>query len=206
MTVPESVRRSGSGRRPGARTLTAGAALLSLAGVLAVAGCTGLAGSTSPSLLATPSSTVPDDATIGPGATVWPTMVIEGSISLAAADASFSQMNKDVTNAVNSGDPHTYLTVMTDALKFLKANRPAITYLQGYAPTKDTGDKLAAAYDQMIGGAQKILDGLTSGNGAAVQQGFNDFFAGDAAYAETTGPLGDLAAQAVLMKRGNYTK
>ena len=205
MTVRERVRRSGTGRRPGGRLRPAWAALSALTVVLTVAGCTGLSGSTSPGPVATPTPTVPDDATMGPSATFWPTQVIEGSISLAAADASFSQMNKDVTNAVDSADPHTMLTVMTDALKFLKTNRLAITYLQGYEPTKDTGDKLAAAYDQMIGGAQRILDGLTAGNGEAVQQGFNDFFAGDAAYAEMTGPLGDLASQATLMKR-NYTQ
>jgi hypothetical protein len=67
--------------------------------------------------------------------------------------------------------------------------------------TKATGDKLAAAYDQMIEGAKTILDGLQSGNGEAVQQGFNAFFAGDAAYAAQTGPLGDIASQAALMKK-----
>jgi len=137
---------------------------------------------------------------MGPSATFWPTMVIEGAVALAAANTSFSQMNSDVTAAVNAGDPRRILTVMTDALKFLKANRVSVGYLQGYDTTKATGDKLAAAYDQMIGGAQTIVDALTSGNGEAVQQGFNDFFAGDAAYAEQTGSLGDIAEQATLMK------
>jgi hypothetical protein len=158
----------------------------------------------SPSPAGTPTA-IPTDATLGPAATPWPTLVLEGAISLAAADASFKQMNADVTTAVNAGDPQKILIVMKDALTFLKKNRVAVTYLQEYDYTKATGDKIGAAYDQMIGGAQAIVDGITAGDGEAVQQGFNDFFAGDAAYAEQTGPLGDLAAQAALMKRG-YTK
>ena len=142
---------------------------------------------------------------MGPAATPWPTLVIEGAVSLAAADASFKQMNEDVTVSVNAGDPQKILIVMKDALTFLKKNRVAVTYLQEYDSTKATGDALGAAYDQMISGAQTIVDAITSGDGEAVQQGFNDFFAGDAAYAQQTGALGDLAAQAALMKR-NYTK
>ena len=200
MTERGHVRRSGTGRQLGGglRTFLAGLAL-----TFALVACTGVTGTPSPAATASPPATA--DTTERPSATFWPTLVIEGSISLAAADASFSQMNKDVTNAVNSADPQTILTVMKDALKFLKANRVAVGYLQGYDTTKSTGDKLGAAYDQMIGGAQAIIDGLTNGHGDAVQQGFNDFFAGDAAYAEQTGPLGDLAAQATLMKR-NFTQ
>ena len=198
------VGRSRIGWRGGAGSRSAAAAWALLL-VVSIVGC-GVSASPSPSSSpATTGTAAPSDATEGPSATFWPTQVIEGSISLAAADGSFSQMNKDVTTAVNAGDPHTILTVMGDALKFLKANRVAVTYLQGYGPTKATGDKLGAAYDQMIKGAQTIVDAINSGNGPAVQQGFNDFFAGDAAYAESTGALGDLASQATLMKR-NYTQ
>ena len=202
MTDRHPVRRPGTGRRAGG-----GPALLAVgwlvAASLVVAAC-GISTTSSPSGAGTP-TIQPSEATLGPAATPWPTLVVEGAISLALADASFKQMNSDVTTAVNAGDPQKILTVMKDALTFLKKNRVAVTYLQEYDFTKATGDKLGAAYDQMIGGAQTIVDGLTSGNGEAVQQGFNDFFAGDAAYAEQTGPLGDLAAQAALMKR-NYSQ
>ena len=203
MTGRGRVRRSGTGSaaRDGLRRALLGVAILISLGI---AGCSAL-GSASPTPAATATATVPDDATMGPGATFWPTQVVEGAISLAAADASFSKMNQDVTTAVNGADPHTILTVMTDALKFLQSNRVAVGYLTQYDATKAVGDKLAAAYDQMIGGAKAIIDGLTNGNGEAVQQGFNDFFAGDAAYAEQTGPLGDIVSQATLMKR-NYTQ
>jgi hypothetical protein len=201
MTDRPPVGRPGTGRRahggPGA---LAAAWLIGLA--VALAGCVTSTSSASPA--ASPTGT-PTDATLGPNATTWPTLVVEGSISLAAADASFKTMNTDVSTAVNAGDPQKILLVMKNALTFLKKNRVAVTYLQEYDFTKATGDKIGAAYDQMIGGAQAIVDGITSGNGEAVQQGFNDFFAGDAAYAEQTGALGDLAAQAALMKRG-YTQ
>ena len=203
MTGRERVRRSGTGTGAHGRLwgpLVALAVVISLG----IAACSGLA-SGSPTPPATATVSVPDDATMGPNATFWPTNVIEGAISLAAADASFSKMNQDVQTAVTAGDPKTILTVMTDSLKFLQANRVAVGYLQQYDTTKPVGDKLAAAYDQMIAGAQKILDGLKSGDGEAVQLGFNDFFAGDAAYAEQTGPLGDIVSQATLMKR-NYTQ
>ena len=178
-----------------------------------IAGCSGLSGTASPAASATasagaaasPSDSPSDSQQIGPAPTNWPTTVIDGSIAIAAADASFKKMNSDVTTAVNSTDPRTILTVMTDALKFLKSIRGAATYLQDYGPTKDTGDKLGAAFDEMISGAQAIVDGVNAGDGPGVQHGFDQFFAGDAAYAAQTGPLSDLAQQALLMKR-NLTK
>ena len=200
MTDPFQVRRSSTGRGSrGGPAMLAVAWLVGLGLVFAACGP-----SVSPSPAGTPSP-VPTDAVVGPAATPWPTLVIEGAVSLAAADASFKQMNEDVTVSVNAGDPQKILIVMKDALTFLKKNRVAVTYLQEYDSTKATGDALGAAYDQMISGAQTIVDAITSGDGEAVQQGFNDFFAGDAAYAQQTGALGDLAAQAALMKR-NYTK
>lgn len=202
MTDRLPVRRSGTGRRAGGGPALLAAGWLVGLGIV-FAGC-GTSTTSAPSLAGTPTPPA-SEGTEGPAATTWPTLVVEGAISLAAADASFKQMNTDVTTAVNSGDPQKILTVMKDALKFLKANRTAVTYLQEYDFTKATGDKLGAAYDQMISGAQAIVDGITAGDGEAVQQGFNDFFAGDAAYAEQTGALGDLAAQAALMKR-SYTQ
>lgn len=196
MSGPARPRRSAVGRPRSESGWTVLAVGLLLG--LVIAACAGVSGTPRPSPTTQATGSGPVS---GPAATNWPTMVIEGAVTLAAADASFSQMNKDVGDAVNAGDPSRILTVMTDALAFLKANRVSVTYLQGYDTTKATGDKLAAAYDQMIRGAQAIVDALKSGNGPAVQQGFNDFFAGDAAYAEQTGPLGDIAAQAALMKR-----
>jgi FlaG/FlaF family flagellin (archaellin) len=201
MTDRPPVGRSRTGRRArGGRGMVAAAWLVALG--LAFAGCG--TSTTSPGSAGT-ATPLPTDSTEGPSATTWPTLVVEGAISLAAADASFKQMNTDVTTAVNAGDPQKILIVMKDALTFLQKNRVAVRYLQEYDSTKATGDKIGAAYDQMIKGAQAIVDGITSGDGEAVQQGFNDFFAGDAAYAEQTGPLGDLAAQAALMKR-SYTQ
>jgi hypothetical protein len=202
MTDRLSVRRSEAGRRshggPGKRAAAwlAGLALVIVAcGTSISSGPTGTGSSGSGSL----------EPTLGPNATPWPSQVIEGAISLAAADASFKQMNTDVSTAVNAGDPQKILIVMNDALTFLKKNRVAVTYLQGYDATKETGDKIGAAYDQMIKGAQTIIDALKSGDADGVTKGFDDFFAGDAAYAEQTGALGDIATQAATMKR-SYTK
>ena len=200
MRAPAWVRRSTSGPWSFGRF---GAPLVSTAIVLAllIASCSGTSSPAPGSPSTAPSPTVTDSLQNGPAPTNWPTTVVDGAIALAGADSGFKQMNSDVTTAVDSADPRTILTVMTDALDFLKPNQRFVTYLQAYGPTKDTGDKLAAAYDQMIGGAQKIVDGVNAGDGEAVQQGFVEFFAGDGAYAEQTGPLSDLAQQAVLMRR-----
>ncbi|MBI3748455.1 MAG: hypothetical protein HY262_06385 [Chloroflexi bacterium] len=203
MTAGVRVRGSSTGQASGF-----GPRRVALTAALAIA-LVGCSGSTSPTATAGAVTTRgplgSGDPTRAPSATNWPTLVIEGAISLAAANGNFSQMNQDVTAAVNAADPARIRTVMQDVLTFLKANRVAVGYLQQYDTTKPTGDRLAVAYDQMIGGAQAIVDGTTSGNGAAVQSGFNDFYAGDAAYAALTGALGDIAAQATLMKRG-YTQ
>ena len=200
MTHPGQVRRSSIGWRS-----RGGRRLMSLLGpwglAIALIGCVGSGASPTPSPAVVPSTTPPGSPAAGPLPTNWPSNVIEAAIELAAADAGFAPMNKDVADAVTGADPRTMLTVMTDSLTFLQANQRSIPALQAYALTKDLGDKLAAAYGQMIRGAQAIVGGLRSGDGESVQQGFNDFFAGGAAYAPLTGPLGDLASHAALMKK-----
>ncbi len=199
MTHPGQVRRSASGwRSRGGRRLVGLLGPWGLA--IALVGCVGSGASPTSSQTVAPGTTS-SGFPVGPLPTNWPSNVVEAAIELAAADASFAQMNKDVADAVTGADPRTMLTVMTDALTFLQANQRSIPALQAYALTKDLGDKLGAAYGQMISGAQAIVGGLRSGKSASVQQGFNDFFAGGAAYAPLTGPLGDLASQAALMKK-----
>lgn len=200
MRAPAWVRRPTSGPPSFGRYR---APLVSTAIVLAavIASCSGTS-SPSPSLPSTgPLPTATDLVPNGPAPTNWPTTVVDGVIALGAADKSFAQMNSDVTTAVNAADPGKILTVMNDALKFLRPNLRFLPYLQGYPATKDVGDKLAAAYNQLVAGAQAIVDGVNAGDGEAVQQGFNQFFAGDAAYSVETGPLADLVQQALLMRR-----
>ncbi len=180
--------------RPRGRGVAAGLAVVV---VLLVAAC----GSTAPtsSNPATPGPTV--DGSGGPKPTIWPTTVVEASIALGAADGDFSKLADDVVKAVDSEDPATMLGVMNDALTFLNGNQKNIPHLQAYPETKPVGDKLAVAYAQMIEGATKARDGLIAADGAAVQAGFQEFFAGNAAYVAVAPALGDLAGQAIFMKR-----
>ncbi len=204
MTARGWLRRSKSGSSAIGRLRAPGVSIAIVVAAL-VAGCSGLSATASPTTTPTTTPTglasPTDSLQGGPAPTNWPTTVVDGVIGLAGADTSFKQMNADVATAVNSADPRTIVTVMNDALKFLRPNLHLVAYLQGYGPTKDTGDKLSAAYNQMINGAQAIVDGASAGDGEAVQQGFDQFFAGDAAYAAQTGPLSDLAQQALLMRR-----
>ena len=157
---------------------------------------------------ATPSSS-PTGATASPGEsgspgpkpTFWPTGTVEATIALGAADGDFTKMANDVVGAVNSNDAVKVLQVMSDALTFLKGNQENIPHLQKYPATKAVGDQLATAYGQMIAGAQAVIDGMNAGDTAAVQAGFVTFFAGNEAYVAVSPALGDLADQAIFMKR-----
>lgn len=137
----------------------------------------------------------------GPKPTFWPTGTVEATIALGAADGDFTKMASDVVGAVNSNDAVKVLQVMSDALTFLKGNQENIPHLQNYPATKAVGDQLAAAYGQMIDGAQAVIDGMNAGSTEAVQAGFVTFFAGNAAYVAISPALGDLADQAIFMKR-----
>lgn len=137
----------------------------------------------------------------GPKPTFWPTGTVEATIALGAADGEFTKMANDVVGAVNSNDAVKVLQVMSDALTFLKGNQENIPRLQKYPATKAVGDQLEAAYGQMIDGAQAVIDGMNAGDTAAVQAGFVTFFAGNEAYVAISPALGDLADQAIFMKR-----
>lgn len=164
-----------------------------------------VAGACSP---ATPSSAPPSsasasagDGTAVPKPTAWPTTVVEAAIALGAADGDFTTMANDVIGAVNSEDPARILKVMNDAIQFLTENQKNIPKMQAYAETKSVGDRLEPAYAQMLAGATEVRDGLTAGNSSAVETGLTTFFAGNDAYVKVSSDLGDLAEQALFMKR-----
>ncbi|MBI2777873.1 MAG: hypothetical protein HYX57_11515 [Chloroflexi bacterium] len=166
-----------------------------------------LAGACSP---ATSSSSPPPSASAGasagdgtavPKPTAWPTTVVEAAIALGAADGDFTTMANDVIAAVNSEDPARILQVMNDAIKFLTENQKNIPKMQAYPETKSVGDRLEPAYAQMLKGATDVRDGLTAGNTSAVETGLTTFFAGNDAYVKVSSDLGDLAEQALFMKR-----
>ena len=136
-----------------------------------------------------------------PKPTFWPSTTVEAAIALGAADGEFIKMANDVVGAVDSNDPVRVLQVMSDALTFIEGNQKNIPRLQKYAATKDVGDRLAAAYAQMVEGARAVIDGMNAGNTEAVQAGFVTFFAGNEAYVRISPALGDLADQAIFMKR-----
>lgn len=166
-----------------------------------------LAGACSP---ATPSSSSAPSASAGasagdgtavPKPTAWPTTVVEAAIALGAADGDFTTIAKDVIAAVNSEEPARILKVMNDTIQFLTENQKNIPKMQAYPETKSVGDRLEPAYAQMLEGATEVRAGLTAGNSSAVETGLTTFFAGNDAYVKVSSDLGDLAEQALFMKR-----
>lgn len=137
----------------------------------------------------------------GPKPTYWPTTVTEATLALAAADSDFEKVGQDLMAAVDAGDMSALYTTAQRVQAFLSENRKNIPKLQAYDGTKAVGDRLLAAYDQMLKGIREILDGLASGNGADVTAGFGDFAAGNAAYSAVRSDLGLLGDQAIFMKR-----
>lgn len=159
---------------------------------------------TTPSPTAAGGTTVPDGSGPAPNATPWPSNVVDGVIALGGADSQFEQIGSDLQNDVNTGNLAQMLTDTTNVLTFLTATQKNIPLVQAYGPTKPVGDRLAAAYAQMIAGVQQIHDSLVASNGAGVTGGFTAFVAGNTAYGAVRQDLGDLANQAVFMKRIYY--
>ncbi len=133
--------------------------------------------------------------------THWPSLTVDATIALGFADAQFQQVGVDLTAAVDANDLTKLLSVATNAQTFLVGNQTNIPRLQGYPETKSVGDRLAAAYAQLVAGITKIHDSLVSGDGAGVTAGFQTFAAGNTAYAAIRPDLLALAAQALDMKR-----
>jgi hypothetical protein len=187
------LRRSGGG--------SAGLVFLAFIVALVVA-CTS---TTSPSpTVVGPGSSEPSGSGLNPAATPWPSNVVDGVIALGAADSQFEQIGSDLQNDVNTSNLTQMLTDTTNILTFLTATQKNIPLVQAYGPTKSVGDRIATAYAQMIAGVQQIHDSLAQGNGAGVTAGFSTFVAGNTAYGAVRQELGDLANQAVFMKRIYY--
>ena len=143
------------------------------------------------------------DAASGPTPkpTTWPTLTVEASLALGAAHSDFSKMTADISAAIEAEDPARLKVAMDDALVFLEGNQTNIPRLQSYDSTKPVGDRLEVVYAKMIEGATLVRDGLTSGDGDAVERGFQMFFEGNTEYVSVAPEMLDLAKQAVFMKR-----
>lgn len=140
-------------------------------------------------------------ASPGPKPTAWPTTVVEAAVALGAADGDFTTMADDVVAAVESQDPARILKVVDGVITFLTENQKNIPRLQAYEATRPVGDRLAPAYATMLDGATKVREGLLSGDAASVEAGFVTFFEGNTAYVQISRDLGDIAEQALFMKR-----
>jgi hypothetical protein len=184
------------------RSAGGAAGLVFLALVVAVVvACTS---TSTPSPTVAAGSSGPEGTGPAPNATPWPSNVVEGVIALGGADSQFEQIGSDLQNDVNTGNLAQMLTDTTNILAFLTGAQKNIPLVQAYGPTKPVGDRLAAAYAQMIAGVQQIHDSLAASNGAGVTAGFTAFVAGNTAYGAVRQDLGDLANQAVFMKRIYY--
>ncbi len=202
MTVKQRAPRAGP-------SVLRGPVRIGLTVVLLIASVPGLAtacapgGGTAPPATATAAGTPDPDAsgTPRPKPTTWPTNTVEAAIALGAADNDFTKLAMDVVAAVSSEDPQRILTVMNGALEFLTENQKNVPRLQAYAFTKSVGDRLAVAYATMIEGATQVRDALYTGDAEAIETGLTTFFDGNKAYVAISPDLGDLADQAVFMKR-----
>ena len=188
-----------------AGTARAGRFQRALPVLLAIASIASLAVGCAPSGTASPASTPapgsPASGTPVPKPTVWPTTTVEATIALGAADGDFTTMADDVVAAMDSQDTQQILTVMNDVIEFLTENQKNVPRLQAYDATKSVGDRLARAYATMIEGATAVRDGLLAGNSDAVETGLTTFVEGNGAYVAISADLGDLAEQALFMKR-----
>lgn len=159
----------------------------------------------SPATETSPSSapSVTPSAAVGPTPrpSAWPTLTIEAAIALGAAQNDFQKMLDDVAAAVAAEDPARIRIAMDDAIRFLSGNEQNIPRLQAYEGTKALGDRLAPVYAKMIAGATQVRDGLTSGDGAAVEAGFTAFLEGQTEYAGISSDVAVAAEQALFMKR-----
>jgi hypothetical protein len=182
------------GRRSPGRSIALGIALL--LGI--VAGCSA---TTTPSPSPAAASFPSDSFSPDPGATSWPGGVVDAVVALGAADPQFDQVGKDLSTAIDTNNMQTLLAVVENVQKFLTANLAHIPKLQGYDATKDLGDKLAAAYTEMLAGMTKVHDSLVNGDGAGVTAGFDTFASGSTAYGLVRASLGDTFNQAIFMKR-----
>jgi hypothetical protein len=171
--------------------------------IVAAAVILGLAVGCAPegSATASPVPTTASSESAGPRPTSWPTTTVEASIALGAAHSDFTKLIDDIGTAVDSEDPARIMAAITVTIEFLTENQKNISRLQAYAATKSVGDRLAVVYEKMIQGATEVRDGLTVGDGAAVERGFTTFFAGTTEYVAISGDLVAIAEQAVFMKR-----
>lgn len=171
---------------------------------LALAAVAVLAAACSPGGASAPAPSVGGSASPGspgPKPTSWPTLTVEASIALGAADGEFTKMTDDVAAAIDSQDPARILVAINDSLVFLTGNERNIPRLQAYDATNSVGDRLALVYAKMIDGATKVRDGLTSGDGGAVELGFRTFFEGATEYVAVSPDLAAIAERAIFMKR-----
>ncbi|HEX5590939.1 MAG TPA: hypothetical protein VFX65_11670 [Candidatus Limnocylindrales bacterium] len=169
-----------------------------LATLVVAAGCSPSA-DTSPS--STPTATASGSLGPTPRPTAWPTLTIEAAVALGAAQNDFQKMLDDVAAAVAAEDPARIRIAMDDAIRFLSGNEQNIPRLQAYEGTKALGDRLAPVYAKMISGATQVRDGLTSGDGAAVEAGFTAFLEGQTEYAGISSDVAVAAEQALFMQR-----
>jgi hypothetical protein len=180
-------------RRLGSRAVLA-AVLLLAAVPAAIMACSGA--SPGPT-----GSVAPSTGNAGPRPTHWPSEVVESTVALGLADSEFVKVGADLKAAIDSRNMETLLTSAKDVEAFLTGNRKNVPRLQGYGETKDVGDRLAAAYDQMIAGITEVRESLESGDADGVTTGFQTFVAGNTAYSAVRSDLGVLVEQAIFMKR-----
>ena len=183
-------------RRVIPRSTILGIAVAVAVGLGACQGAVGPSGgpSGSPAASATASGPVPKP-------THWPTTTIEGTIALGAADGEIWKAGVDLRKAAENEDVEAMWGAADGLAKLIEGIEPNVPRLQSYSATKDLGDKLEVAYNQLHDAAVKIRDSITGGDSDGVVAGFTSLTAAIDTYADARPALSDAATQAIFMKR-----
>jgi len=189
----------GSRSRAALRRATPRAIALLLAALLA--GACG-SGSSSPAA-ATPGASAASPAASGeaPQPTFWPGGVVEAVLNLAKADSQIQAAGDDLSAAAASEDLQKMWGAADGLATLLGKLESQIPRIKDYPATQPAAAAYEASFPDMLAGARKVRDSITSGDAAGLAAGSQQLAAGLEAYAEARRLIGPLADDALMMQR-----
>jgi hypothetical protein len=158
-------------------------------------------GASSPAAVPADSGLAGGDLAPAPSGTAWPGNVPDSVIALGALDEQIAAAGKALDEAITAKDLKKTQAAAKGLVDLVDASEENVTTVQGYAGTKELGDAYAAALAQLRTGAQGIVDGVTKGDSAVVNQGVTDLSSGITLYGLARKSLGNYMEQALSMKK-----
>lgn len=146
------------------------------------------------------SSSSPVVATPGPKATPWPSLVIDGVLALAAADAELWKAGADIARAADAEDVQAMWGAADGTVKLIEGLMPNIDALEAYPHTAELGGAYRASFPVMLEGATQIRDSITAGDAAGVVAGSQTLADGIVRYGEVRRTLQTYINDALTMK------